>query len=198
MRVPAISIAASARSAFSRAVVSAFSNPAMYWPSSSRARGSVGSMIRSGAGATSASRARARCSVLLTAAVVDAEHARDVGRGEAEHLPEQEHSPLPGGQVLQAGDDRQPQPLARGDDRAGVFRLGGHQGVRDRFQPRDARFGRAGRGVRILGRAAQSGGQRPPAALFERGQAGVGGDAVEPGAHRDRPSNAPYDRQARR
>jgi hypothetical protein len=69
VRVPTSSMAASVRSAFSRAAVSEFSNPAMYWPSSSRACGSVGSITLSGAGATSPSRARARCSVLLTAAV---------------------------------------------------------------------------------------------------------------------------------
>ena len=81
---------ASARSAFSRAVVSAFSNGR--WLAEQRPSARLGRlMIRSGAGATSASRAPARCSVLLTAAVEMPACSR-VGRREAEHLPQQEQA----------------------------------------------------------------------------------------------------------
>jgi hypothetical protein len=114
----------------------------------------------------------------------DAEHARHLSGGEAKHFTEQQDSPLPGRQVLQAGDEREPQPLPRGDDRGGIFRLRGHQGVRHWFQPGDAWIGRADGGVRVVGGCVQAGRQCPPASLFERGQAGVGGDAVQPGAHR--------------
>ena len=51
-------------------LASAFSNAAMYWSRSARARGAVGSVIWSAARASSSSRARARCSALLTDAVV--------------------------------------------------------------------------------------------------------------------------------
>jgi hypothetical protein len=46
VRVPTKSIAASVRNACSKAVMSAFSKPAMYWSSNARARGSVGSVSR--------------------------------------------------------------------------------------------------------------------------------------------------------
>ncbi|WP_228122482.1 hypothetical protein [Saccharothrix syringae] len=65
---PATSRAASARSARSRADRSAFSKPSTYCASSARASGEVGSSTSSAEGATSARRARARCSALFTAA----------------------------------------------------------------------------------------------------------------------------------
>lgn len=40
------------------------------------------------------------------------EHGRDLGSREGQHLPQDEHGPLPGGQILQAGDEREPQALA--------------------------------------------------------------------------------------
>ncbi len=62
-------VASSSRSR-SNAVASAFSNAAMYRSRSARACGPVGWAISSAAGASSLSRARARCSALLTDTVV--------------------------------------------------------------------------------------------------------------------------------
>ena len=67
---------------------------------------------------------------------------------------------------------------------AGSALSGVDQGVRDRLQPRGRRPGRLGRGLRVRLGAAEAGRQHPAARLLERGQAGVGGDPVEPGAYR--------------
>jgi RNA polymerase sigma factor (sigma-70 family) len=110
--------------------------------------------------------------------------AQILGGREAEHLPEQEYRPLPCGQVLQAGDEREPQALAHGNDGRGVSGVRGDQRVRNRLQPGHIGSGRPGQGVGVAGRTAQAGRQRPPAALLKRRQAGIGGDAVEPGTQR--------------
>ena len=49
-----------------------------------------------------------------------AEHHRDLGGGERQHVAQDQDRPLPGRQVLQAGDERQPQSLARRDDGGGI------------------------------------------------------------------------------
>src|SRR6201996_359700 len=41
-----------------------------------------------------------------------AEHDRDLGGGKGQHVPQDQDGPLPGRQVLQAGDERQPQAFA--------------------------------------------------------------------------------------
>jgi hypothetical protein len=103
VRVPTSSIAASVRNACSKAVMSAFSKPAMYWSSNARARGSVGSLSSSRFGATSSRRARALCSA-LDRGHSRVEHRRDLVRWECEDLPQHEHGALPRGKMLQASD----------------------------------------------------------------------------------------------
>ena len=72
-----------------------------------------------------------------------AEHGRDLGGGEAEHLPQQEHGPLPGGRYC-----RLAMSASRRLSRAATIAAGsadrGHQRVRDRLQPRHAGLGRPG------------------------------------------------------
>src|SRR4029453_8772749 len=64
-----------------------------------------------------------------------AEHGRALGGREPEPLPEQKYRPQPAGQVLQAGDEGEPQALPRGDDGRGIRRVGGDPRVRDRIKP---------------------------------------------------------------
>jgi hypothetical protein len=82
--------------------------------------------------------------------------------------------------VLQGRDERQPDRFARPDDGRGISGVARRLG--ERLEPRH--FGTLDqfRG-RIRTRRAQPGRQRPASAVFQRGQAGVGGDAVQPGAH---------------
>ena len=55
--------------------------------------------------------ARARCSALLTEATVVSEQLGDLARLPGQHLAQDQHRPLPGRQVLQRGDERQPDRL---------------------------------------------------------------------------------------
>ena len=87
----------------------------------------------------------------MTAAVGGVERGRGLGGGPAQHVAEDEYGALPRRQVLERGDERQPDRVALGDlDR----------GVGDRLQPRDL-------GVlleRVAGDGvggAEPGGQRP-------------------------------------
>ena len=102
------------------------------------------------------------------------ERGRGLGGRPPEHVAQDEYGALPRGQVLERGDERQPDRVALGDlDRR----------VGDRLQPRDV-------GVlleRVAGDrvgGAEAGRQRPARPALEVGQADVGGDLVEPGADR--------------
>ena len=130
--------------------------------------------------------ARARCSALLTeATLVSSSSATSAGLP-AEHFAQDQHRPLPGGQVLQGGDERQPDgvPLRRELGRITV--AGQHPGVGDGLHPRVLGQHRADR--RLRGRARPQVHRPGPAlAAAQHVQADVGGDAVEPRA-RGRPS----------
>ena len=116
------------------------------------------------------------------------EHHRHLGRRDLQHLAQQEDGTLTGGQFLQPGDQRQPDavPVAAttaGSCESGVTSSSGTAAARQRpVPPPDGRPGRP--------RARPAGRQRPPTALLGRGQAGVGGDAVEPDPQR-RPAFEP-------
>jgi hypothetical protein len=89
-----------------------------------------------------------------------------LGRGEAEHLAQDQRRPLQRGQVLQRRDERELDALA-----GQVVRLGRDVGVG--LEPAD--FGR--RGARR-----DADGQLTPMALLDGGQAPVSRDLVEPRA----------------
>ena len=89
----------------------------------------------------------------------------------------------PGRKELQAGDQRQPQSLARRDDGGGIGRVWGHHRIRHRLQPVHLCPGTFRGRFGILFRGAQVGRQHSPAALSQFGQASVGGDLIEPGTH---------------
>jgi len=123
----------------------------------------------------------------------DLEQVGDLRRVPAEHVAQDEHGPLPGGQVLQGRDQREPRALPGHHDRgritgaARAARAAGaatQQRVGERLQPRHVGQRGGQRLVRIRPGRAQPGGQRPPAAVLDRPQAGVGGDAVQPGPQR--------------
>jgi hypothetical protein len=112
-----------------------------------------------------------------------AQQVRDLRGRPVQHVPQDQHRPLPRGQVLQRRDQGQPDARPRGGHRGRVIVLGGQQRVGQRLQPRHLRRrGQRGRG--IPGRPAQPGRQGTAAAALDRGQARVGRDPVQPGAHR--------------
>ena len=126
--------------------------------------------IRSGDGAAAGERGPGALQRALDRRHADVQHRRDLGGGEREDLPQQQHGPLPGGQVLQPGHEREPHPFP-GQDLG--LRIGADERGRDRLDPGSG-FG-SGHGVRR---------QRPPAPAGEGGQADVGDDPVEPHPHR--------------
>ena len=95
----------------------------------------------------------------------------------AQHVAQDQHRALPGRQVLQRGDEGEPDRVALGDHDRRV----GH-----RLEPRDLGVELEGVAGHLVGRA-EPGGERPAGPALEVGQADVGGDPVEPGAHRRRP-----------
>ena len=119
-----------------------------------------------------------------------AEHDRNLGGGERQHIAENQDGPLPRRKMLQAGDERQPQSLTRRDDGRGITRGRGHHRIRHRLQPAHLCPGllRKPRGIRF--RVGQAGWQRSPAMLGQLGQAPFRGDLVQPGTYR-RPSFEP-------
>ena len=72
-----------------------------------------------GVGCNSSSRARARWSPLLTAAMVGPSTLRRLDGRKRHDLPQDEDRALPGGQVLQTRDQRQPERLTLDTARAG-------------------------------------------------------------------------------
>jgi hypothetical protein len=103
------------------------------------------------------------------------EDLRGFGRGERQHLAQDEDRPLAGGQVLQACDERQPHRLARNHHRGRIVGGRGNPLVRQRFQPRDlARRNGTWRAIGSVVRARQALGQHPGLTRFQRRQADVG------------------------
>jgi hypothetical protein len=132
--------------------------------SSVSSRVSAAMSARSKASAYRSSRSRCSCSAGALQRAVhrgrgDAEHLGGLLRRPGQHVPQDEHRPLLRGQVLQGGDEGQPQSGTPGDDGRGIGLL-----VGDRLQPRDLRIAGADRD-RVRGRAAQPGRQHPAAAV---------------------------------
>ena len=123
--------------------------------------------------------ARARCRALLTD---DHRRLQQVGHLAglpAQHLPQDEHGPLAGRQVLQGGDEGEADRVARrrqlGRVGLGTERLG----VGQRADPRG--LGEPGRERRVGGgRRAEVHRPGPPLGAAEHVEAHVRGDAVEP------------------
>ena len=67
--------------------------------------------------------ARARCSALLTLGTDVSSSSATSAAGELEHLAQQQHRPLGGGQVLERGDVRELDALAPRVRRLGVARV---------------------------------------------------------------------------
>ncbi len=97
-----------------------------------------------------------------------------LGGRPAQDVAQDQHGALARRQVLQRGDEREPDGVLLGDD---------HGGVRHRLQPRDLVV-ELERVTGHLVHGAEPGGQRAARPALEVGQADVGGDAVEPGTHR--------------
>jgi hypothetical protein len=100
-------------------------------------------------------------------------HRRRLHRGEAEHVPQQQHGAAPGRQELDGGDERQLDVFTphRGDGRIGRrVRVGDLQeDVGIGLQPRDLVVVRRRRQPRV-GRGGDRGGQHPPGPVVERRQ----------------------------
>jgi hypothetical protein len=111
-----------------------------------------------------------------------------LGRGPAQSVPQDQHRPLPGRQVLLRRDQRQPDPGPRRDGTGRIGPVSGQQRVGYRLQPRHLR--RRQGNFQVCGRPAETGRQRPPPAPLQRGQARVRGDPVQPRPHRGPPLEA--------
>ena len=102
----------------------------------------------------------------------------------AEHLAQNQDRALPGRQMLQRGDERQPDGVVQDHLTSRVGVRGGHRRVTgDRLDPGGLRQG----GYRGRGRGHRRGQvhrQRAALPTAQHVQADVGGDAVQPGAHR--------------
>ena len=92
----------------------------------------------------------------------------------AQHVAQDEHGALAGGQVLQRGHEGEPDRVLLGHHDGGV----GH-----RLEPGDLGVELEGVAGQLVGRA-EPGGQRSPGAGLEVGEADVRRDPVEPRAHR--------------
>ena len=116
-------------------------------------------------GPTASSWDRARCSRLLTAVVVVPIASATSADLPLQHVAQQQHRALPGREVLQRGDKRQPHRLARPDDDRRVGRV--VRQVGQRLQPGHlAAFHELGRRVgagTFPARSAAAGAAGPPA-----------------------------------
>ena len=123
------------------------------------------------------------------------QEGRHLSGAPTEHVPQDEHRPLPGCKVLQRGDECQPHRLAdtarsAGSPSRGRTKLSGAgwiQVASGRASPR--RSSPAATGATSIGSA-----RRPP---LQHVDADVGGDPVEPRAQPARSSNLGSARQAR-
>src|SRR6266849_5809325 len=116
-----------------------------------------------------------------------AEQLSDLRGPPAQHVSQDQHGALPGGQILQGGDQGQPRALPRRGDLGWIGGPGADERVGNGLQPRNLRPRSGQRSVRVLARAAQAGRQGPAAAVLQRAQTGVGRDPVQPGPQRRAP-----------
>ena len=133
-----------------------------------------------------ASVARARCSALFTDADRGVEQLGDLVGLPAQHVAQDQDGALPRRQVLQRGDERQPDRLPRHRPlgRVGVLRQ--HLPVERSAPPTPSGHGAPRERVldRRVRRAGEVHRQRPALAAGELVEADVGGDPVEPGPQR--------------
>ena len=129
--------------------------------------------------------ARARCSALFTDADRGVEQLGHLVGLPAQHLAQDQDGALPRRQVLQRGDERQPDRLPRDRPLGRIGVLRHHLPVEHRLDPRRAR---PAAGQRVLHRRVRRAGQvhrqRPPLPAGQLVEADVGGDPVQPGAQR--------------
>src|SRR5579859_3324286 len=116
-----------------------------------------------------------------------AEKLSDLRGPPAQHVAQDQHGALPGGQVLQGGDQGQPRALPRRGDLGWIGRPGADQCVGNGLQPRNLRPRRGQRSFGVFAWGAQARRQRPAAGVLQRAQAGVGRDPVQPGPQRRPP-----------
>ncbi len=95
----------------------------------------------------------------------------DLGGRPGQHVAQDQHRPLPGRQVLQGGDEREPDRVAVGDHVTGIGRQRGQPQLLGRLGCGERRGGGGRAQVHRDGAAAP---------LAQQVQADVGGDAVDP------------------
>ena len=169
-----------------QAAASAFSKAAMYRSSSARARGSVGSSRSSAPGASFVQPGTGALQRALDRDRGGAEHDRDLGGGERQHVAQDEDRALPGGRYCRLAMSASRSHSRAATTAAGSAESGSHQRVRHRLQPArpsDPAIFRATRPDPVPDRPGPRAAPADPA-LGQRGQADVGGDLVEPGPHR--------------
>jgi hypothetical protein len=94
----------------------------------------------------------------LTPATEVSQQVRHLARPPLQHLPQQQHGPLPGREVLQGGDEREPDGGPRGDGGGGVGAGGEVDGaVGHRLQPGDLRSVRSGSSGSVLAPSSPAG-----------------------------------------
>ncbi len=120
-----------------------------------------------------------------------AEHGSHLGGFEGQDVAQDEHGPLPGGQVLQRCDQREAQALPGDRGVGGVLRLRQDQRIGDRLEPGGARPGGGRRRLRVVARGTQPGRQRPPAPLLQRREAALVAIRYSQDLSDERPSNPP-------
>ena len=116
-----ISSATSSASSYASALASAFSMAVAKRSSSARASGSAGSASSSSAGSAWASWARARRSAAVHRGGRRAQQIRHLGGRPLQHVPQDQHRALPGGQVLHRRDEGQPDARPRHGRRGRVL-----------------------------------------------------------------------------
>ena len=144
----------------------------------------VGEVVLDGVRRTAPPRracAWARWRALFTAAVVVSSASATSAGPPAQHVAQDQHRALPGGQVLEGGDEGEPDAVARSATTA--ERVGGGAGVEHaRRGPARSHgtspFSSTGSSPACPTGAPSPVGQRPAAAALEGGQADVGGDPV--------------------
>ncbi len=103
-------------------------------------------------------------------------------RPQRQHVAQNEHSALERWKMLQRSDERESHAFAGGHDRGRIAVV--EQRIRERLEPRQFRLPGEQADVGDRTRLRQVHGQRPARSTFQRGQADVGRDPIEPGAHR--------------
>ena len=115
-----------------------------------------------------------------------------LGRLPPKDLAQDQYRPLAGRQVLERGDERQPDRLARLGHRGGVASHRQRPAVGDGLDPRDLGQGLTEQALVGHARRPQVHGPGPPSSPAQHVEAHVRGDPVEPGTER-RPALEPLE-----